>query len=106
MEKDVNQLMKRWRSNVLRLLTDIGVYYTTASEHQRACWDRVNRFVSSPKLAGKEFYYLSVEELQALAVKLRGIKQKGYRYQREGKSVSPNIEVFLPISSGGNGTAS
>ncbi|MFQ8805856.1 MAG: hypothetical protein ACLR8Y_13155 [Alistipes indistinctus] len=58
--------VKRRRSIVLSLLTDLGVYYVAPGEIQQAKWDRVNRFLSSPKIAGKELYRLDKSELSAL----------------------------------------
>ena len=39
--------------------------------------EEVNAFVSSPKIAGKVFYELSVDELKTLVRKLESIERKG-----------------------------
>lgn len=75
--------VKRRRSIVLSLLTDLGVYYVAPGEIQQAKWDRVNRFLSSPKIAGKELYRLDKSELSALERKLRSMKESGYYYRSE-----------------------
>lgn len=90
MENDV----KRRRSIVLSLLTDLGVYYVAPGEIQQAKWDRVNRFLSSPKIAGKELYRLDKSELSALERKLRSMKESGYYYRSE-------ISASAPASSAG-----
>lgn len=56
-------IVRRRRSRILRLLTDIGVYYVEPGEPKEACWRRVNRFLSSPRIAGKVLYEMNVEEL-------------------------------------------
>lgn len=76
--------VRKARSVALRLLTDLGVYYTLPDEGKRDCWERVDRFVSSKKLANKFFYGLNVSELNDLIRKLRSMKDRGYYYRRDG----------------------
>lgn len=40
-------------------------------------WDGINAFVSSPKIAGKKFYDMSVDELNSLVRKLESIIRRG-----------------------------
>lgn len=40
-------------------------------------WNRVDRFCSDTRIAGKAFRHISIDELEALAVKLRTIARKG-----------------------------
>lgn len=62
--------LKRARSSVLLRIGRLGI--STIDN-----WDAINNFVSSPKIAGKKFYDLSVAELQALVSKLESIIRKG-----------------------------
>lgn len=61
-------ILKSARSKALRQLQMYGVDTTK--------WERVNAFVSQPRIAGKLFYELSVEELEALTKKLRVMNRK------------------------------
>ena len=60
--------LRRKRSAVLHLLQKIGVDTTD--------WDRVNAYCRNPRISGKEFSKLTIEELEILSVKLRIIRRK------------------------------
>lgn len=105
--------IKHHRSVVLRLLTDIGVYYVNPHEGKYTTWERVNAFLNSPKIAGKELYKMNEQELQILERKLRTMKFNGYYYKRsalqdfaEGVSAEqykrsakqPAINLYVDIS--------
>lgn len=62
------QLRKK-RSLCLKLIQKAGVDTTD--------WQRINDFCRSPKIAGREFVQLGVDDLDALQVKLRAIMRKG-----------------------------
>lgn len=62
------QLRKK-RSLCLKLIQKAGVDTTD--------WQRINDFCRSPKIAGREFAQLGVDDLDALQVKLRAIMRKG-----------------------------
>lgn len=62
--------LKRARSSALLRIGRLGI--STIDN-----WDAINDFVSSPKIAGKKLYALSVPELQALVSKLESIIRKG-----------------------------
>jgi len=62
--------LRRWRSSALLRLGRLGI--NTIDN-----WDGINAFVSSPKIAGKRFYDLTAEELQALVRKLEMISRSG-----------------------------
>lgn len=79
--------IKYWRSINLRILTDIGVYYTLQGENCRDCWRRVNDFVASSRIAGNEFYNLNVGELKKLSNKLREMREKGYYYKKVSDTI-------------------
>lgn len=85
--------LRRHRSRVLRILTDMGVYYVEPGEPRGACWDRVNRFLSSPRIAGKKLYVMTPEELSELEGKLRAMMNKGYLYGRHTAAPRPAKEA-------------
>ena len=62
--------LRRWRSSALLRIGRLGI--STIDN-----WEEVNAFVSSPKIAGKVFYELSVDELKTLVRKLESIERKG-----------------------------
>lgn len=63
----VEQRRKK-RSSCLKLLQKIGVDTTS--------WTAINSYCKSPKIAGKVFADLDIEELQMLSLKLRMILKK------------------------------
>lgn len=63
----VEQRRKK-RSSCLKLLQKIGVDTTN--------WTAINNYCKSPKIAGKVFAELDIEELQQLSLKLRMILKK------------------------------
>lgn len=63
----VEQRRKK-RSSCLKLLQKIGVDTTN--------WTAINNYCKSPKIAGKVFAELDIEELQQLSIKLRMILKK------------------------------
>lgn len=63
----VEQRRKK-RSSCLKLLQKIGVDTTS--------WPAINDYCKSPKIAGKVFSELDIEELQQLSLKLRMILKK------------------------------
>lgn len=56
------------RSEVLKLMQQLGIDTTD--------WTRVDNFCLHPRIAGKPFRQINIEELEALSVKLRAIKRK------------------------------
>lgn len=60
--------LRKHRSAALHQLQLYGI--------DTADWDAVNRFVSSPRIAGKPFYRLTEEELTALSQKMRAMIRK------------------------------
>lgn len=63
------EALRKARSLALKLMQQNGVDTTD--------WNRVNEFCRHPKIAGKDFRYLTMEELEALDRKLRMILKKG-----------------------------
>lgn len=64
------QQLKKARSAVLLRLGRLGI--NTVDN-----WDEINAFCLSPKIAGKEFRQLSLQELKDLIPKLQSIIHKG-----------------------------
>lgn len=60
--------LRRKRSAVLRQLQIMGIDTTD--------WDRVNAYLRDPRIAGKEFRRLTIEELETVNIKLRIIRRK------------------------------
>lgn len=90
--------LKRRRSICLRLMQ--GLQIDTSD------WQRVNDFCRNPRISGKPFGRLSVEELESLSVKLRAITRKGGLVSEEQsvKREERNINnQFILISKGSNG---
>lgn len=67
--------LKKKRSLCLKLMQQAGIDTTD--------WQRINDFCRHPRIAGKEFARLTLEELDSLQTKLRAIMHKG-------RSLSPN----------------
>ncbi|WP_314125936.1 hypothetical protein [Segatella maculosa] len=61
--------VKKARSVCLKLMQKTGIDTTD--------WQRVNDFCRHPRIAGKEFARLTLEELDSLQTKLRAIMRKG-----------------------------
>ena len=84
--------LKRWRSSALLRIGRLGI--NTIDN-----WDGINAFVSSPKIAGKPFYDLSIQELQQLVRKLEAIERKGGLKSLESKpEQEPVIEALRVLS--------
>lgn len=69
MNGDRDELKYR-RSIVLKLLQELEVDTTD--------WVQINDFCRHPRIAGREFGRLSIDDLMDLARKLRSIKRKGW----------------------------
>ncbi len=72
-ETTVEAARKKARSAALKQLQRYGV--------DTSDWDAVDRFCSSPKIAGKKFSHLTIGELQALRRKLLSMQNKASRKQ-------------------------
>ncbi len=73
--------LKRRRSIVLKLMQELEVDTTD--------WAQINDFCRHPRIAGKEFGRLSIEELIELATKLRSIKRKGWQRKKSDPTPKP-----------------
>ena len=65
----IRRQLRRKRSEVLKLMQQLGIDTTD--------WNRVDAFCKDVRIAGKAFRHISIDELEALAVKLRTIARKG-----------------------------
>lgn len=61
--------IKKERSSCLKLMQKLGV--------NTSDWPTVDNFCMNPRIAGKRFSHISLEELIALQKKLRAIERKG-----------------------------
>ncbi len=73
--------LKRRRSIVLKLMQELEVDTTD--------WAQINDFCRHPRISGKPFGYLSIDELMELATKLRSIKRKGWQKKKSDPAPEP-----------------
>ena len=96
--------LKRYRSVCLNLMQHLGIDTTD--------WARVNDFCRHPRIAGREFSLLGVEDLPQLQVKLRAIQRKGGlnvkaygdgcpQAKPAGTVASEDVYMVVPIGKGG-----
>lgn len=75
------ETLRKERSATLKLIQKLGIDTTD--------WAQINDFCRNPKIAGKEFARITLEEHGELQTKLRSIKRKGWhsgsRQRDEGK---------------------
>lgn len=85
--------LRRQRSAALKLMQQLGVDTTD--------WAQINDFCRHPRITGKEFGRLSIEELMGLATKLRSIKRKGWQRKQEqpqAESPRPHITYLINLA--------
>ncbi len=90
--------LKRRRSIALKLMQELEVDTTD--------WAQINDFCRHPRIAGKPFGQLTIEELMELATKLRSIKRKGWQRKKseQPKAETPRQQITYLISlAGGTG---
>ena len=75
------------RSVVLHLMQKLGI--------NTSDWDCVDAFCLDPRIAGKKFRPLSIDELVALAVKLRTIEDKGGLKQKTQQGSGTTVRYTL-----------
>lgn len=88
----VRDELKARRSIVLKLMQQLGVDTTD--------WAQINDFCRHPRIAGKEFGRLCIEELMELATKLRSIKRKGWqrKQSQQTQTESPKQHITYLIN--------
>ena len=84
----IRRQLRRKRSVCLKLMQQLGIDTTD--------WNRVNAFCEDARIVGKAFRYISIDELEALAVKLRAIKRK--KEVSQGSSEGRGTVVMLSVN--------
>ena len=85
--------LKTHRSDVLHRIQKLGVDTTD--------WEKVNEFCKNPRIAGKPFALLTIDELKALIPKLEAIRRKPKKQPEQPK---PQVQqqrqwiLQIPIS--------
>lgn len=75
--------IRRKRSKVLDLLTQLGIYNPGGS------WAPVNKFLEQPRIAGKRLYLLDEAELAALINKLHAFKRRREQEAEQENKTAP-----------------
>lgn len=88
----IRKELRRKRSVCLKLMQQLGVDTTD--------WAQVDNLCMNPRLAGKPFRNISIEELDDLSVKLRTIKRKGGLKPRQAREEQKNMTSFVYIPVG------
>lgn len=83
-------LLKKARSVCLHLMQKCGIDTTD--------WGRINDFCKHPKICGKVFAQLRLEELESLQVKLRAILRKGGLKKQEEQRVTTQSRHTEPMT--------
>ena len=83
----IRRQLRRKRSEVLKLMQQLGIDTTD--------WNRVDAFCEDVRIAGKAFRHISIDELEALAVKLRIIERKGGLKARQQQPEQPTTAARL-----------
>lgn len=86
-EADYISTLKRYRSSVLRRLGQLGV--------DTSDWSAVDNFCMNPRIAGKVFRQLSVDQLKSLVPKLESIMNK-----KPVKKASEPTVWYIPTAAG------
>ena len=81
--------LRRKRSLCLNLMQKLGI--------DTSDWARINDFCSNPRIAGKAFRQITVDELEELAVKLRSIQRKGGLKPKKEKQTINSVSVVSLI---------
>ncbi len=83
--------LKRRRSIALKLMQELEVDTTD--------WAQINDFCRHPRIAGQPFGKLTIDDLMALATKLRSIKRKGWQRKKdELASATPQQHITYLIN--------
>ena len=84
--------LKKKRSLCLKLMQQAGIDTTD--------WQRINDFCRHPRIAGKEFARLTLEELDSLQTKLRAIMRKGRSLSPDPSPKGRGVDSFSPEGRG------
>lgn len=81
--------LKRNRSICLKLIQEIGVDTTD--------WQRINEFCKHPRICGKEFARIRLDEMEDFQRKLRAIKKKGGLKEKEDVNNPGRMVMYIPL---------
>lgn len=81
--------LKKKRSRCLKLMQQLGIDTTD--------WARINNFCQHPRIAGKPFARITLDELESLSVKLRSIQRKGGLQQKKDIQQPGGITYIIPV---------
>lgn len=81
--------LKKKRSQCLRLMQQLGIDTTD--------WARINNFCQHPRIAGKPFARITLDELESLSVKLRSIQRKGGIQQKKEMKQPGGITYYIQL---------
>ena len=81
------ETIRKQRATALWLMQKVGIDTTD--------WVRINNFCQHPRICSKEFYRLDGEELEALCVKLRIIRNKGGLKKKEEKQGTGSVVYMM-----------
>lgn len=84
--------VRKKRSLCLKLMQQAGIDTTD--------WQRINDFCRHPRIAGKEFARLTLEELDSLQTKLRSIMRKGGLKPKPSRDEHRNTTSFVYVPMG------
>ena len=84
--------VRKKRSLCLKLMQQAGIDTTD--------WQRINDFCRHPRIAGKEFARLTLEELDSLQTKLRSIIRKGGLKPKPSRDEHRNTTSFVYVPMG------
>ena len=91
--------LKRRRSIALKLMQELEVDTTD--------WAQINDFCRHPRISGKAFGQLSIDELMELAKKLRSMKRKGWQRKKSDPApASPKQRITYLINLASQGISS
>lgn len=86
--------LKAHRSDVLHRIQKLGIDTTD--------WNKVNEFCKNPRIAGKPFALLTIDELKALIPKLEAIRRKPKKQQPEQPTPQPQQQrqwiIQIPVT--------
>ncbi len=81
--------LKRNRSICLKLMQEIGVDTTDCQ--------RINDFCKHPRICGKEFSKIRLDEMEDFQKKLRAIKRKGGLKEKEDIDNPGRMVMYVPL---------
>lgn len=93
--RNLREELRYRRSVCLKLMQKLGI--------DTSDWARIDDFCRHPRIAGKPFARITTEELEQLAVKLRGIQRKGGLKPVKAPETSLRPEISYMLLNFGKG---